>query len=163
VADGDDAGFLQLGAVLAEEIEDALETLLVIVDGLFQLMLFAIEFMLVVTVDRLADLLDQARGQAFAGFQIHQLILDRAGTGIDDKDGFRHCGLPPCCWYAVLRALRADAHLPRLILLGSGYKMLTKWPQSDYAIATHDAVRLLLRFNGRQSHGVDDILDQSAA
>ena len=95
VADGDDAGLGQLRAVLLEEAEHALETLLVVVDRLFKLMLFAVVLVLVVAVDRFADLLDKTGSKAFAGFKINQLVLDRAGAGIDDKDGFRHCGHPP--------------------------------------------------------------------
>ena len=96
MADGDDAGFVQLRTELIEEAENALQTLLVVVNRLFQLMLFTVELVLVVAVNRLADLLDQAGSNTFTGFKINQLILDRAGTGIDDKDGFRHCGHPPC-------------------------------------------------------------------
>ena len=66
-----------------------------VVDRLFELVLLAVVLVLVVTVDRFADLLDETGGQTFAGLKIDQLILDRAGTGIDDKDGFRHCGHPP--------------------------------------------------------------------
>ena len=95
VADGDDTGLGQLRAVLLEEAEHALQTLLVVVDRLFKLMLFAVVLVLVVAVDRFADLLDEAGSEAFAGFEINQLVLDRAGAGIDDKDGFRHCGHPP--------------------------------------------------------------------
>ena len=95
VADGDDACFGQVRAVLLEEAEHALEALLVVVDRLFELVLLAVVLVLVVTVDRFADLLDETGGQTFAGLKIDQLILDRAGTGIDDKDGFRHCGHPP--------------------------------------------------------------------
>ena len=96
VADCHDAGFVQLRAELVEEAEHALQTLLVVVNRLFKLMLFAVELMLVVAVNRLADLLDQAGSNTFTGFKINQLILDRARTGIDDKDGFRHCVHPPC-------------------------------------------------------------------
>ena len=96
VADRHDTGLVQLRAELVEEAEHALQTLLVVVDWLFQLMLLAVELVLVVAVNRLADLLDQAGSNTFTGFKINQLILDRAGTGIDDKDGFRHCGHPPC-------------------------------------------------------------------
>ena len=95
MADGDDTGLGQLRAVLLEEAEHALETLLVVVDRLFKLMLFAVVLVLVVAVDRFADLLDKTGSEAFAGFKINQLVLDRAGAGIDDKDGFRHCGHPP--------------------------------------------------------------------
>ena len=95
VTDGDDACFGQVRSVLLEEAEHALQTLLVVVNRLFELMLLAVVLVLVVTVDRFADLLDETGGQTFAGLKIDQLILDRAGTGIDDKDGFRHCGHPP--------------------------------------------------------------------
>ena len=64
-----------------------------VVNRLFELMLLAVVLVLVMTVNRLADLLDQTGSDTFAGFKINQLILDRAGTGIDDKDGFRHCGI----------------------------------------------------------------------
>jgi hypothetical protein len=96
VTNSHDAGLVQLRTELVEEAEHALQTLLVVVDRLFQLMLLAVELVLVVAVNRLADLLDQAGSNTFTGFKINQLILDRAGTGIDDKDGFRHCGHPPC-------------------------------------------------------------------
>ena len=59
-----------------------------VVNRLFELMLLAVVLVLVMTVNRLADLLDQAGSNTFTGFKINQLILDRAGTGIDDKDGF---------------------------------------------------------------------------
>ena len=85
-----DAGLVQLRAELVEEAEHALQTLLVIVDRLFQLMLLAVELVLVVAVNRLADLLDQAGSNTFTGFKINQLILDRAGTGIDDIVGILH-------------------------------------------------------------------------
>lgn len=58
MADGDDAGFVQLRTELIEEAENALQTLLVVVNRLFQLMLFTVELVLVVAVNRLADLLD---------------------------------------------------------------------------------------------------------
>ena len=95
VADGDNASLRQVRAVLLEEAEHALQTLLVVVNRLFKLVLFAVVLVLVVAVDRLTDLLDEAGSEAFAGFEINQLVLDRAGAGIDDKDGFRHCGHPP--------------------------------------------------------------------
>ena len=46
-------------AVLLEEAEHALEALLVVVDRLFELVLLAVVLVLVVTVDRFADLLDE--------------------------------------------------------------------------------------------------------
>lgn len=95
MADGDNASLRQVRAVLLEEAEHALQTLLVVVNRLFKLVLFAVVLVLVVAVDRLTDLLDEAGSEAFAGFEINQLVLDRAGAGIDDKDGFRHCGHPP--------------------------------------------------------------------
>ena len=95
VADGNDAGVGQLGAVLLKEAEHALQALLVVVNRLFKLVLLAVVLVLVVAVDRLTDLLDETGSEAFAGFEINQLVLDRAGARIDDKDGFRHCGHPP--------------------------------------------------------------------
>ena len=70
-----DAGLVQLRTELVEEAEHALQTLLVVVDRLFQLMLLAVELVLVVAVNRLADLLDQAGSNTFTGFKINQLIL----------------------------------------------------------------------------------------
>ena len=95
MADGNDAGVGQLGAVLLKEAEHALQALLVVVDRLFKLVLLAVVLVLVVAVDRLTDFLDETGSETFAGFEINQLVLDRAGARIDDKDGFRHCGHPP--------------------------------------------------------------------
>ena len=104
VADSHNASLGKLRAVLLEEAEHALQALLMIVDGLFELMLLTVVLMLVMAVGRLADLLDEAGSETFAGLEVDQLVLDRAGTRIDDKDGFRHSGHPPllCTIRAVL-------------------------------------------------------------
>ena len=97
VTNGYDAGVGELRTVLVEEAEHALQALLVVVDGLFELMLLAVVLMLVMAVNRLADLLDETGGNTFAGFQVDQLVLDRAGAGVDNKDGFRHWGILHVC------------------------------------------------------------------
>ena len=93
VPDGDDAGLFKARAVFLEEPEHALEALLMVFDLLVELVLFAVVFVLVVAVNRFADLLDDTRCDSFAGLEIYQLVLDRARTRIDNKDGFRHCGI----------------------------------------------------------------------
>ena len=104
MTDSHDASLGQLRAVLLEEAEHTLQALLMIVDGLFELMLLTVVLVLVMAVGRLADLLDEAGSETFTGLEVDQLVLDRAGTRIDDKDGFRHSGHPPllCTIRAVL-------------------------------------------------------------
>ncbi len=53
----------QVRAVLLEEAEHALQTLLVVVNLLFKLVLFAVVLVLVVAVHWLTDLLDEAEAR----------------------------------------------------------------------------------------------------
>ena len=55
MADGHDACVGELRAELVEEAEHALQTLLMVVNRLFELMLLAVVLVLVMTVNRLAD------------------------------------------------------------------------------------------------------------
>ena len=123
MTDGDDAGIGQLRAVLVEEAEHALQALLVVVDGLLELMLLAVVLMLVMAVDRFADLLDETGGNAFAGFEVDQLVLDRAGAGVDNKDGFRHWGILHVCFIDP-----ADTGFPSSRVLARYYK--TVYPRA---------------------------------
>ncbi len=69
MADGHDACVGELRAELVEEAEHALQTLLMVVNRLFELMLLAVVLVLVMTVNRLADLLDQTGKRYLRRFQ----------------------------------------------------------------------------------------------
>ena len=69
MADGHDACVGELRAELVEEAEHALQTLLMVVNRLFELMLLAVVLVLVMTVNRLADLLDQTGSDTLRRFQ----------------------------------------------------------------------------------------------
>ncbi len=144
MADRHDAGVGELWTEFVEEAEHTLQTLLVIVNRLLKLVLLTIELMLVVAVNRFADLLDEAGSDTFTGFEIDQLVLDRAGTGIDDKDGFRHCGHPPC------------------IDRCAAYATFQKLDYSSLATKCR-GILPLLGFYGGQGDGVDDVLHGGAA
>ena len=102
VADGNDAGVLEVGAEFLEEAEDALEAGLVIRNRLLELMLLAVVLVHVVAVARFADLLDEAGDDALLGIKVYELVLDRAGARVDDKSGFRHCWIPPSDYWEMV-------------------------------------------------------------
>ena len=92
VTDSNNTCLSQGRSELIKESAHTLKTDFVVRDWLFKLVLFTIIFVLIVTVDWLADLFYETGCETFARFQVNQLILDGAGTRIDYKDGFGHSG-----------------------------------------------------------------------
>ena len=89
VADGDDARFVEGGALRVEEAEDFTHADLVVGDGKF----FGGDLVAVGVLDvaeGVADAFDEALGDGLSGFGVDELIFDGRGTGVDDEDCLCH-------------------------------------------------------------------------